>query len=159
MNWRASRCCWSDGRSGYEAAIECRRFQEERPSTSTSGGQSGGGWSCWEEVWGFDKLLVDWGVEVCFLVMVTQAAKDVQERHLFLLVQQMWISSVWRLTVSHRDRALRLLVTSSEWYHLKMYHPACPPLAHSYQSNFPLRKKNRGRTGGHRKRWAWSYNE
>lgn len=57
--------------------MECRRVQEERPSTSTSGGQSGGGWS-----WVFDKLLADLGFEVCFLVMATQAAKDVQERHL-----------------------------------------------------------------------------
>lgn len=28
--------------SGYVAAIECRRVQVERPSSSTSGGQSGG---------------------------------------------------------------------------------------------------------------------
>jgi hypothetical protein len=31
------------GDAGYEAVIEWSRVQEERPSSSTSGGQSGGG--------------------------------------------------------------------------------------------------------------------
>jgi hypothetical protein len=42
-----------EGDSGYEALRVCRRVQVERPSCSTSGGQSGGGASvagAW--VWG-----------------------------------------------------------------------------------------------------------
>jgi len=158
MNWRASHCCRSEGRSGYEAAMECRRFQVELPSTSTSGGQSGGSWSCWEEVWRFDKLLVDSGFEVCFFVIATQAAKEVQERHLYS-----WISmvDVHQLTVETNGfpsgpsttpfgnffGAISLKDVSSCLSFVGALISACLSTA---------AQKNRGRTGDLRKRWAWS---
>ncbi len=37
-----SSWCWVEAFSGYVAAMVCRRVQVERPSCSTSGGQSGG---------------------------------------------------------------------------------------------------------------------
>lgn len=55
-----------------------RSVQEERPRTSTSGGQSGGGWRGRDE-----EEEEEWELEeVSFLVIAAQAAKEVQERHL-----------------------------------------------------------------------------
>lgn len=66
----------------------CRRVQEERPSWSTSGGQSGGAWR------GTTELLEDavdveleGALRVSFLVIWAQAAKEVQLRHLNIRVR------------------------------------------------------------------------
>jgi hypothetical protein len=69
---------------GYEAERVCRSVQEERPSCSTSGGQSSGGGELWGRAW-----VWDWGRarvlaerEVDFLVWEAQSAKEVQDRQL-----------------------------------------------------------------------------
>jgi len=43
MNCVTSCCSVTVGFSGYVAAIECNNVQDERPSSSTSGGQFDGG--------------------------------------------------------------------------------------------------------------------
>ena len=43
MNWEACDCSTGVGVTGEEAVMEWRRVQEERPRSSTSGGQSAGG--------------------------------------------------------------------------------------------------------------------
>ena len=61
----------------------CKKVQVERPSASTSGGQSGGG--SWVEA--EDVEVVEWVVDgvaeaLSFLVMAAQEEKEVQERQL-----------------------------------------------------------------------------
>jgi hypothetical protein len=64
-NVKALACCAGVGETGYCAVILCKSVHAERPSASTSGGQSGGG-----------------ADEVCFLVRAAQEAKEVQDRQL-----------------------------------------------------------------------------
>ena len=62
---------------GYVAAMLCRSVQVERPSSSTSGGQSEGG-----EATGAGALVF---FPVEDFIMAIQAADEVQVRHLVLL--------------------------------------------------------------------------
>jgi hypothetical protein len=72
------------------AEREWRRVQVERPRSSTSGGQSGGGlWAGWGRVEETGRERVD------FLVCAAQSAKEVQER-------QLEIGSVCCLEVLYR---------------------------------------------------------
>lgn len=64
------------------AVIECSRVQVERPSSSTSGGQSGGGVETMLDVEGVEVL----DVEVWDLVRAAQEAKEVQVRQLYCRV-------------------------------------------------------------------------
>lgn len=84
--------CSASAFSGYVAAIECRRVQVERPSASTSGGQSEGV-SLGEDVAaaasaGVDAvILLVLGAEVellrsACLVKARHEATEVQVRHL-----------------------------------------------------------------------------
>jgi hypothetical protein len=62
------------GEDGYEAVMEWRSVQEDRPSSSTSGGQSGGGPVT---AWGWLALAL-----ITFLVCEAQSAREVQDRQL-----------------------------------------------------------------------------
>lgn len=88
-----SSWCEVDAFSGYVAAMVCRRVQVERPSCSTSGGQSEGisvGWGFeWDVVAGVgivDEVDVDEEVEGevcdCCFVRARHEAIDVQVRQL-----------------------------------------------------------------------------
>ena len=89
----SSWCC-ADAFSGYVAAMVCRRVQVDRPSCSTSGGQSEGisvGWGVnWEVVAGVeivvevDDVAVEEEGEVCdcCFVRARHEAIDVQVRQL-----------------------------------------------------------------------------
>jgi hypothetical protein len=85
-----SRLSSGVGSVGYEAESVCRRVQEERPSCSTSGGQSsgrGGAWAWfwtedWKGDWGWARVLAE-RVLVDFLVWDAHSAKEVQDRQLF----------------------------------------------------------------------------
>jgi hypothetical protein len=72
------------GLVGYEAERVCRSVQEERPSCSTSGGQSSGGDKLWggARVWDWGRARVLAEREVDFLVWEAQSAKEVQDRQL-----------------------------------------------------------------------------
>lgn len=64
----SSWCC-AEALSGYVAAIVCRRVQVERPSCSTSGGQS-------------DAISVGWGVDcevVAGVELVVEGDDDAEE--------------------------------------------------------------------------------
>ena len=65
----------------------CSRVHDERPSCSTSGGQSCGG--CKDDVAAAGGVVVVMvlGVVVCSLAICVQALTDVQERQLYIGVQ------------------------------------------------------------------------
>ena len=65
---------------GYEAAMLCSRVQVERPSSSTSGGQSGGDVAV-------DVASVTPPEDVWALVIATHAANDVHVRQLEIKIQ------------------------------------------------------------------------
>lgn len=69
MNDVASSCSACDGVSGYCAVIECSSVHDDRPSCSTSGGQSTGG-----------PVRIERDLED--LPKEEKSAKEVQERHL-----------------------------------------------------------------------------
>lgn len=68
--------------TGYVAVIEWRSAHEDRPSWSTSGGQSAGG--CSSDVAAAGGVVVDMldGDVVCCFAMAAHEAIEVQERHL-----------------------------------------------------------------------------
>lgn len=74
MNWLTWLCSVGVGVVGYEAAIEWRSVHEERPSCSTSGGQSDAGPAV--------TFLLVVAPFVFFFVWEAQSANEVQERQL-----------------------------------------------------------------------------
>ena len=78
----ASRCCCNDGRSGYVAAIVWRIVHEERPRTSTSGGQSEGVEVAREDTGLEAEGAVVVGLKPDDFIMFFHAALDVHVLHL-----------------------------------------------------------------------------
>ena len=74
MNCLTWPCSVGVGETGYEAAIEWRSVQDERPSCSTSGGQSEGGAAV--------TSLLAVPPFVVFFVWAAQSAKEVHDRQL-----------------------------------------------------------------------------
>lgn len=74
-----------EARGGYEAEIVCNKVQVLRPSSSTSGGQSGGGATDAVSTAGGEDVSVvvcDLSLEILFFIIAAQSAEEVQVRQL-----------------------------------------------------------------------------